>query len=790
MHKKGTFKILMTFILAFALILSPISSVFAADLGQEAGVIDLTILHTNDIHGRAEEVMEETDNGELELVNIGLARYKTIIDTFKGENPNTIVLDAGDLTHGTNFASLSKGESMVALMNELGIDGLTPGNHDFNYGYDRLKELQALANFKFLASNITDEAGVQQFEQGYTIALDGITVGVFGLATPETKYKSSPVNTEGLEFTNVVAEAQREVNSLKEKGADVIVLLSHLGMDASSEINTYTVLDAVSGINVVIDGHSHTLLENGQTYNDTLIASTGAFLENVGVTKLSINVDSKEIISSEASLLHAVDAISYEPNAAVKEKTDVISSENDAVLGVKIGATSTDLDGVRENVRTKETNLGDLITDAILAETGADLVITNGGGIRASIPAGDITLGDALTVLPFGNLVTVIKVTGQDIIDALNFGAQYYPAANGGFPHIAGATYEIDTNATEVDANGSTLVVKNAKINGSEIDPSRVYNLATNDFMAIGGDGYTMFEGKEQVGLHGMMVDILAEYIIALSENGPFAYETDGRISLYEEEVAPVEEVSGHLLSETNIRSSASTEGEILATAQRGQYVVGNRVAGSNWIEVDFNGTKAYVYYSGQESQLYGGGYSQEVNMRTAPNSSSEIVRVIPKGEAVKGEIYGNNPNWLEIKENGAVVGYVYREFLQVNPIEIVGYSRGVNVRAEANSSSSILGVLPLGYEVKGVLVGTNSNWIKINYQGRVGYVYREFVQNNPVSVKYTTPYDMNLRLTPNGEILKVVKGGLVFDATIDGDNYNWYRINSDGVIGYIYTAK
>lgn len=789
MHKKGTFKILMTFILAFALILSPISSVFAADLGQEAGVIDLTILHTNDIHGRAEEVMEETDNGELELVNIGLARYKTIIDTFKGENPNTIVLDAGDLTHGTNFASLSKGESMVSLMNELGIDGLTPGNHDFNYGYDRLKELQALANFKILASNITDEAGVQQFEQGYTIALDGITVGVFGLATPETKYKSSPVNTEGLEFTNVVAEAQREVNSLKEKGADVIVLLSHLGMDASSEINTYTVLDAVSGINVVIDGHSHTLLENGQTYNDTLIASTGAFLENVGVTKLSINVDSKEIISSEASLLHAVDAISYEPNAAVKEKTDVISSENDAVLGVKIGATSTDLDGVRENVRTKETNLGDLITDAILAETGADLVITNGGGIRASIPAGDITLGDALTVLPFGNLVTVIKVTGQDIIDALNFGAQHYPSANGGFPHVAGATYEIDTNATEVDANGSKLVVKNAKINGSEIDPSRVYDLATNDFMAIGGDGYTMFEGKEQVGLHGMMVDILAEYIIALSENGPFAYETDGRISLYEEEVAPVESVNGHLLGEMNVRSSASSEGEILGTLPSGQYVAGNRVAGTNWVEISYNGVQAYVYYVGQENQLYGGGYSQEVNVRAAANSSSEIIRVIPRGEAVKGEIYGLNPNWIEVVVNGQK-GYVYRQFLQSNPVEIRGYSRSVNVRSAANSSSNVLGVLPLGQEVKGVIAGSNTNWIKINYQGREGYVYRSFVQPNPVNVKYTTPYDMNLRLTPNGKILKVVEGGLVLDATIDGASYNWYRVNVNGVIGYIYTAK
>ena len=785
MHKKGTFKILMTFILAFALILSSISSVFAADLGQEAGVIDLTILHTNDIHGRA----EENDNGELELVNIGLARYKTIIDTFKGENPNTIVFDAGDLTHGTNFASLSKGESMVSLMNELGIDGLTPGNHDFNYGYDRLKELQALANFKILASNITDEAGVQQFEQGYTIALDGITVGVFGLATPETKYKSSPVNTEGLEFTNVVAEAQREVNSLKEKGADVIVLLSHLGMDASSEINTYTVLDSVSGIDVVIDGHSHTLLENGQRYNDTLIASTGAFLENVGVTKLSINADSKEVISSEASLIHAVDAISYEPNAAVKEKIDDISSENDAVLGVKIGATSTDLDGVRENVRTKETNLGDLITDAILAETGADLVITNGGGIRASIPAGDITLGDALTVLPFGNLVTVIKVTGQDIIDALNFGAQYYPAANGGFPHIAGATYEIDTNATEVDANGSKLVVKNAKINGSEIDPSRVYDLATNDFMAIGGDGYTMFEGKEQVGLHGMMVDILAEYIIALSENGPFAYETDGRISIYEEEVAPVESVNGHLLGEMNVRSSASSEGEILGTLPSGQYVAGNRVAGTNWVEISYNGVQAYVYYVGQENQLYGGGYSQEVNVRAAANSSSEIIRVIPRGEAVKGEIYGLNPNWIEVVVNGQK-GYVYRQFLQSNPVEIRGYSRSVNVRSAANSSSNVLGVLPLGQEVKGVIAGSNTNWIKINYQGREGYVYRSFVQPNPVNVKYTTPYDMNLRLTPNGKILKVVEGGLVLDATIDGASYNWYRVNVNGVIGYIYTAK
>lgn len=517
----------------FVLLLALVIGFFASPLTARAdGERTLTILHTNDIHGRA----EESDENNI----IGYAKYKTIVDSYKNEGP-TLVLDAGDVLHGTNFATLSEGANMVELMNAVGVDAMTPGNHDFNYGAKRLLELANSANFKVLAANITDEAGNNPFASYAVFEKDGIKVGVLGLATPETKYKSNPLNTEGYNFSDEALNADRAVESLKANGVDVIVLLSHLGIDQASKVNTYTVLNQMNhkaDLDVVIDGHSHSLLEHGKDYQGTMIASTGAHFANIGCTTVTIKEDGSKEVSSR--LINKAEADKYQANQNIVDIIATKNAANDEITAKVVGNSKTDLDGLREHVRTGETNLADLIADAIKRETNADVVLTNGGGIRDSISKGEITLGDVLTVLPFGNQVTVIKVTGQDIQDALQHGAGKYPDANGGFPQVAGMTYTIEHK-------GNKSTVKDVKVNGENLNLKGEYTLATNDFMAIGGDDYTMFEGTEQVSLHGSMLDIVADYIAELSKNGPFDYKADGRIKVEEVQLTDREKLEASL---------------------------------------------------------------------------------------------------------------------------------------------------------------------------------------------------------------------------------------------------
>lgn len=253
---------------------------------EVAGEKTLTILHVNDTHGRY-----NYEEGSV----IGYAKAKTIIDEFKANGP-AIALDSGDATHGTNFATLSQGESIVKLLDLTGFSAIVPGNHDFNYGKDRLLELSQMgSNLEFLSANIkVKEDGSNFLQANDVFDVDGIKVGVFGLSTPETVYKSHPNNTAGLDFDQVVSSAQASVEDLKAKGADVIVLLSHLGTDLASEVNTFTLLDELSNkddIDVIIDGHSHSLYPNGHDYNGSFIASTGQHFNNIGVTTITINED-------------------------------------------------------------------------------------------------------------------------------------------------------------------------------------------------------------------------------------------------------------------------------------------------------------------------------------------------------------------------------------------------------------------------------------------------------------------------------------------------------------------
>lgn len=520
---KKFLRVSVFFLLAFALILAQIPVGVLAEK-EEADVKQIYIFHTNDVHGRVVgDSVPGKDGKPVAEGLIGFARYKGVINVFKElYEDSVLVLDAGDAIHGTNFASLSKGQSVVRLYNEIGVDASVLGNHEFNYSSPDLQAALSEADFPMLAANVLNEEDQSNaFESNVVFEVNGLKIGVFGLATPETKVKASPLNTVGLEFADPVAVAEAQVAQLAEQGVDAIVMLSHLGTDAESAVNTYTVLDAVEGIDLVVDGHSHTYLPEGEVYNDVLIASTGEYLKNIGLVSLTFT--DGELSEKTAELISFVEAMQYPVDQAISDSIAAVETENERITGVEIGTLLNDLDGERENVRAGETNLSQLVADALLWATNADCVLTNGGGIRASIPAGTVTFGDFLTVLPFGNMVTVIEVSGQDIIDALNYGTDAYPETAGKFPQVAGMSFELV-------AAGD---VQNVKIQGEDIDPEKMYALATNDFLAIGGDGYEMFVDAPQILLHGLMVELVVHYVESelMNEAGEFSYElTEARL--------------------------------------------------------------------------------------------------------------------------------------------------------------------------------------------------------------------------------------------------------------------
>lgn len=476
----------------------------------------ISIVHINDIHGNAiGDPLTDEDGNATEDGKIGLARIATYLKQARA-NGNVLFLDAGDTIHGTNFASLSEGRNMVQVLNEMELDAITPGNHDFNYGYQQLHTLTEDATFNILAANVTKDGDVL-FEDNTIFTVGDKKIGVFGMATPETQTKSNPLNTQGLVFEDVVETAKAQIAALNEQNVDAIIMLSHLGMDAESKINTYTVLDAVEGIDVVIDGHSHTLLENGQDYKGTLIASANEYTKYFGQVDLTFNGDD---VRATAKVLNFDDMKHVTPDQTVTNLINELNKANEEVLNRVVGKTENNLDGERNQVRTGETNLGNLLTDAMLEETGADFAFTNGGGIRASIAAGDITVGDIFTVLPFGNAVTVIEVTGQEMIDAMKFGFDAWPDAAGKLPHVAGLNIVLTPNS---DGNEVKVLV-----DGQPLDPNKTYKLATNDFIAVGGDGYTMFEGANQVSLHGLLSEVLENFI---REKETVNYNVEGRIT-------------------------------------------------------------------------------------------------------------------------------------------------------------------------------------------------------------------------------------------------------------------
>ena len=501
-------KRVITFILLLGLSFLNISAASAVSEDE----VKLTIIHVNDAHGRtqAEPYISKMAND------------------LKNRGENFLVLDAGDRLHGQTATNLSKGESSVEIMNTVGYNAMVTGNHDYNFGIDRLNELCNIMNFPLLAANVYDSNGNLLFKPYEVFKMDGITVGVFGITTPETKTQSDPRIVGGLTFADPAETAAETVSTLKAEGCDIIIALAHLGDDEpTAPENKSDALADVAGIDIIIDGHSHTLLENGRNVGNALITQTDGHGQHIGVIEITV---SGGVVSKTASVINIQETeLQINENVtAVIEKHEKAIEE---IISVVIGHTPVRLNGEREFVRTGETNLANLITDSILYATGADFAFLTGGNIRASIEAGDITMGDALDVLPFSNLLVTVELSGADILEALEHGVSKYPEETGQHIQVAGIKFEFNPDSEE-----GKRVFNVSIANGGAFDVSKKYTVATIDFLAAGGDGYEMLANGGNFTYYGGDVEAFVEY---LASNPVINAEADGRVKMFSTENKP-----------------------------------------------------------------------------------------------------------------------------------------------------------------------------------------------------------------------------------------------------------
>lgn len=485
--RKFAFKRWSALLLVFAFVLTMTGSALAAEL---------VILHTNDVHARLEPFKPW---GAKEKIG-GLVRLASVVEDIKGQYPNQVVLvDAGDAIHGTNIANVFGGASVVEVQNAMGYRISTLGNHEFNYGQEVLRTRMSEYNHPVLASNVIDTADNRPFS--YTSAIltiNGIKIGFLGLVAPETPIVTHPKNVEGLLFQDPIAKASEIVPRLRQR-ADIVVAVNHIGLELDKKL-----AEAVPGIDVIISGHSHDRLEQPIKVGNTIIASAGEHAKDLGYLKLDVQGKAVSLIEGKLIPITAqtpdnpqIQEIIAKWNARLKDKLEQV-----------VGAAAVQLDGERANVRTRETNLGNLVTDAMRAYLGTDAAITNGGGIRASINTGEITMGEVYTVLPFDNTLLSLELTGAQLLECLEHGVAKYPESAGSFLQVSGITFRFDPSKPAGQR------ITEVRVGGTKLDPNAKYSVATNDFMAAGGDGYDVLKNAPRLVDTGEMLrDIVAAYI-------------------------------------------------------------------------------------------------------------------------------------------------------------------------------------------------------------------------------------------------------------------------------------
>ena len=549
-------KHLLSLLVVAALALSLFCPAMAMDLSAYKD--QLVILHTNDIHGHA---LTDIANGQF-----GYAAVAKLKKDLVEAGASVLLLDAGDAIQGTPLVNLSLGKVALEMMNESGYDAMSPGNHEFDWGLDNFLQISEVANFPILAANIVYKANEEHiFTPNVTFDMpNGMKVGVFAVDTPETITKTHPDKVRDMRMfmgDELYTCVQGQVDELKAAGCDYIVALFHLGINDESAPNRSTdVLEKVTGIDIAIDGHSHTEIDGGEMINDQMLVSTGEYFHNIGFVSFDGEKTAARLIRSKmdsyiASAINANPDVLFDPYVK-----DVVDSANMVVqdqLSVAFATTEVLLNGERDpGVRTEETNLGNFSADAMLWAANEALgegtvvaAISNGGGIRATIDAGEITMNDMKTVFPYGNEVVVLTITGNELLEALESATYTTPDAIGAFPQVAGIDFTIDTTVAYeqgemypdstyyAPANlGSRVSIQT--VGGQPFDPEALYTITTSDFTAAGGDTYYVLRYAYQTSGYATGValeDALINYI-AKELGGVVTAEaygaTEGRITI------------------------------------------------------------------------------------------------------------------------------------------------------------------------------------------------------------------------------------------------------------------
>lgn len=520
----------LSVLLAMAMVLSLTVTGFAIEdtattrepevMTEEATMAGKTvILHTNDVHGAI----------------AGYAYITALKADYEAKGAEVILVDAGDYSQGTSYVSVTKGLDAIEMMNAAGYDVVTLGNHEFDYGYTQLKDNMTKAKFKVLCADVFNADGTPIFDANYTYTTkSGVKVGFFGMETPETQTKANPTKIKGLTFATNDAFTKAAADQVKAlKDADVVICLAHLGVDGESKPYRSTDLyAAVKGIDFIIDGHSHTVMTKGE--NGEPIQSTGTAFANIGV--IVIDDATKKIESNSLFEIKEDTAKDATVAAAAQKIIDRIDKEYGAVFA----KSEVVLNGAKapNGNRDSETNNGDLITDAmrwkvlqnkdgLTVNEDHVVALTNGGGIRKAINPGDVTKKNINEVLPFGNTVVTIYITGAELLEALEASTYCTPDAIGGFPQVSGINYTIST-AVAYDANAETYPASTYygpksinrvtinSINGKEFKADDTYAVITNDFCGGGGDTYYAFAAATAKFDTGIPLDeVVMEYITA-----------------------------------------------------------------------------------------------------------------------------------------------------------------------------------------------------------------------------------------------------------------------------------
>ena len=496
---------------------------------------DIMILYTSDIHCGIDE-------------GFGYAGLEQIRKYEQEKGYEVILVDDGDNIQGDPLGLLTKGDALIDLMNKMGYSVAIPGNHEFDYGVDNFLSLAEKAQFKYISCNFQYK-GENVFDPYVIREIGGRKIGFVGVTTPTTITASKPTlfEDENGEFVysflqdetgeGVYNAVQSAVDNARKEGAEYVIVLGHMGNEEQCRPWTYAdVISHTNGIDAFLDGHSHDtdqVIMKNKDGKEVPRSACGTKMQHIGWCRIpaegevTAGIYSWTLDDSAPEVL----GIENEMSTAVKEARGSISK----LLEGKIAVSEQEMTiydpvavdpewGKVRMIRRAETNLGDLCTDAYRFMTGADIALLGGGGIRVSIPAGDVTMKNMYEVFPFGNEICVVQATGQQILDALEWGAAAVPGENGGFMQVSGLSYEIHTyidSTCTKDVNGmftgvaGERRVKNVKVNGTPIDPDALYNVAGNDYWFLnGGDGQTAFKGAERVDAGGLLdVQLLVDYL-------------------------------------------------------------------------------------------------------------------------------------------------------------------------------------------------------------------------------------------------------------------------------------